>query len=260
MSLSAAFPNSAMAWFSDGGSVLLLFLTAIPVGVFAVIIGASQFVSIPIFQLFFPQMSLGGIIGNLRIGNMVRDAVALIPVRHDVRLRSMLKFIVAVCAGSVIGTVGIADVPQTFLLPILLFAVAITEAAPWISRHMHRHALVFALLLTGIYYGVIGAGGSVITMAFLRVHFPRDEQIHSVRVHMLLLELLAFIVSVGAFAVAGEIDWAVSIVWGAGAVIGGFIGGKLLRHIGKTSPASQKFWMRAVAAIAIAVSAWRVLR
>lgn len=239
--------------------MLLLFLTAIPVGIFAVVIGASQFVSIPIFQLFFPQMSLGGIIGNLRIGNMVRDAVALLPVRRDVRFRSMLKFILAMCIGSVIGTVGIAAVSQAFLLPILIGAVAITEAAPWISRHMHRHALVFALFLTGIYYGVIGAGGSVITMAFLRVHFPRDEQIHAVRVHMLLLEFCAFVVSVAAFVMTGEIDWAVSLVWGAGAVIGGFIGGKLLVHIGKTSPASQKFWMRAVAGAAIAVAAWRVL-
>lgn len=248
-----------MVWFSENSDLLILFLTAIPVGVFAVVIGASQFLSIPIFQIFFPWMAFGAIIANLRIGNMVRDAVALIPVRKDIRFASMGKYILAVCAGSVIGTVGVVAVPQWALLPILLFALLVTEAAPWISRHVHRHALLFAVFLTGIYYGVIGAGGSVIMLALLRVRFPKEGEIHTVRVHMLLLELFAFIVSVVAFILTGSLDWTISLVWGAGAIIGGYIGGKMLVRIGQTSSKSQKFWMRAVAAFAVGVAVWRMV-
>lgn len=259
MCSSAAFPRCAMEWFSENSQLILLFLTAIPVGVFAVIIGASQFIAIPLFQLFFPWMTLGGIVGNLRIGNMVRDAVALIPVRKDIRFGDMKSYLLVMCIGSVIGTLIVVDVSQNFVLPAILLAVVVTEAAPWIGRHVNKSALLGAFFGNGVYYGIIGAGGSVISMAFLRVKYPKDDQIHFVRVHMLLLEFFAFFVSVIAFIIQGGIDWSISLTWGAGAVIGGYIGGKLLVRIGKTSPKSQKFWMRAVAVFAVAVAVWRMV-
>lgn len=246
-----------MDGFFEIGS-LWLFLVAIPVGVFAVLIGASQFLSIPLFQLFFPQMTLGAIVGNLRIGNMLRDLVALIPVYRSVQFKTLGTFIVVICIGSIIGTLGTISLPQTVLLPILLFAVVVTEAAPWISSRVHRHALLGAFFLTGVYYGVIGAGGSVITLAFLRVQYPQDHHIHAVRVHMLLLEFCAFAVSVAAFVLTGRVDWVISLVWAAGAMIGGYIGGIVLKHTGKTKPRTQKIFLRAVYCVAIGVALWRL--
>lgn len=257
MSLWAAFPKSEMVPSSDMSSFVLLFLTAIPVGIFAVIIGASQFLSIPIFQLFFPQMSLGGIIANLRIGNMVRDVVALLPVRKDIRWKSIGSLLVAACLGSILGTMVIVDVPQSLLLPVLIGAVIVTEAAPWISRRVHRNTLLPAFFLNGAYYGIIGAGGSVISMALLRVRWPRDDELHFVRVHMLVIEAMAFLVSIIAFLSSGQIDWPISLTWGAGAIAGGYIGGKMLRWIGKTSPATQKFWIRLVMVMAVAMASYR---
>jgi uncharacterized membrane protein YfcA len=234
-----------------------LFLLAIPVGLFAVVIGASQFLSIPIFQLFFPQMTLGAIVGNLRIGNMLRDAIALIPVRKDIKLASLWSYIVVICIGSVLGTLATANIPQWVLLPILLLAVMVTEAAPYISRYVHRHALTAAFFLTGVYYGIIGAGGSVISLAFLRIRFPSDKEIHAVRVHMLLLEFSAFAVSVAAFILTGKIDWRISLTWAAGAMIGGYVGGIVLKRTGKAKPKTQIILLRTVYVIAIAVAAWR---
>lgn len=241
----------------EAGQLIALFLTAIPVGVFAVIIGASQFLSIPIFQLFFPSMTLGAIIGNLRIGNMVRDAVALVPVRRDIRWKPVMHLLIAACVGSVLGTMLIVNVPQKFLFPVIVMAIIVTEAAPWISQKVHRHTLVPAFFLTGGYYGVIGAGGSVISMAFLRILWPKDGDLHAVRVHMLLIECLAFIVSILAFLPSGEIDWPVSIAWGAGAIIGGYIGGKLLHRIGKTDSRTQKFWIRVVMVMAAGMAGYK---
>lgn len=248
-----------MVWFSEHAQLILLFLAAIPVGIFAVIIGASQFLSIPLFQLFFPWMTLGGIVGNLRIGNTVRDLFALIPVRKDIRWRDMKSFILVMCVGSVIGTLIVVDVSQAYVLPAILLAVLVTEAAPWIGKRVHKNALLGAFFGNGVYYGLIGAGGSVISMAFLRVKYPKDDQIHYIRVHMLVLEFCAFVVSVIAFVIQGGINWTISLTWGAGAIIGGYIGGKLLKTMGKAKPGVQKLCMRLVAVVAVSVAVWRMV-
>lgn len=245
------------SWFEL--QMLWLFLLSIPVGVFAVVIGASQFLAIPIFQLFFPQMTLGAIVGNLRIGNLLRNVIALIPVRKDIHIRSVWSYLVVICIGSIIGTLLTANIPQSLLLPILVLAVVVTEAAPKISRFVSRSALQVAFFINGIYYGIIGAGGSVISLAFLRIRYPSDDQIHAVRVHMLVLEASAFFVSVVAFLFTGLIDWKVSLVWAAGGMIGGYIGGLVLKKTGKAKPSTQKLLLRTVYTIALAVAAWRAL-
>lgn len=244
---------------SSNVTLLWLFLAAIPVGFFAVLIGASQFLSIPLFQVFFPWMSVSAIIGNLRIGSMLRDAIALVPLWKSMRLQALGAFILVTCLGSILGTLSTVSFPQWFLLPLLLLAVVITEVAPWITEYVHRRALLFAFFLTGIYYGMIGAGGSVISMAFLRIHLPGDSQIQAVRVSMLMIELCALVVSVIAFVLSGSIDWRISLIWAAGGMIGGYIAGRTLRSTGTMSPRVQKIFLRAVYVVAIAVIAWRLV-
>ena len=65
-------------------SNLYLFLSAVPIGVFAVVLGGSMFLSIPVFQIFFPEMSMSAVIGNIKVGSVIRNMGAVVVLKKHI--------------------------------------------------------------------------------------------------------------------------------------------------------------------------------
>ena len=244
--------------FSDP-RLLLLFVCAIPVGVLAILLGATQFLSLPIFQLLLPELTLGAIVANMKVGSVLRNLIALKPLRHHIRPRELRSLLVPLCVGGAIGALGVANVSQAFLVPALLVAIAVTEGAPYLGKRLTTRQILVLSFLAGIFGGILGAGISVIILALLRIRTPDDAKILEVRAQGVFLELATTAASIVAFALQNQLILAVWVTWAAGAMIGGYIGGRLLEHTGKFSPRTQKMFLRAAYLVALAVATARLL-
>lgn len=58
--------------------LIIIFLAAVPLGIYAIIFGGTLFLSLPYFQILFPEALVGSIVGNIKVGSVFRNGMALV--------------------------------------------------------------------------------------------------------------------------------------------------------------------------------------
>jgi uncharacterized membrane protein YfcA len=171
----------------------------------------------------------------------------------------------AVCvAGSGAGAALLLLTPEkafTAVVPLLIgFATLLFALSgpikTWIvsrsstSAGASSAALLFAPV--AVYGGYFGAGMSVMLLAILSVSRPDDFR--AINVIKNLLASLTSVVAVLVFVAQGVVAWPPTLVVMAGAALGGFAGGRLVRVV---SPDLMRWAVIAVGTILTVVYARR---
>jgi uncharacterized membrane protein YfcA len=249
----------------DGYSGLMLFGAGLAGGVVTAVVGGASLITFPALL----ATGLPAIVANasntvaLTPGNLV---AALADLERVPRWDRSLVALMAVCiAGSVAGAALLLLTPEkafTAVVPLLigfatlLFAVS-GRIRQWILSRAGTPAagpgfgaLLFAPV--AVYGGYFGAGMSVMLLSLLSV--SRTDEFRAINVLKNLLSGLTSFVAVGVFVLQGVVAWPPTLVVMAGAVVGGFLGGRLVRVV---SPELMRWTVIAVGTVLTAVYAWR---
>jgi uncharacterized membrane protein YfcA len=249
----------------DGLSGLMLFGAGLAGGVVTAVVGGASLITFPALL----AAGLPAIVAN------VSNTVALTPsnlvaVLADLerlpRWDRSLVGLMAVCiTGSVAGAALLLLTPEkafTAVVPLLIGFATILFALSgrirlWILSRGASSAfgpgfgsLLFAPV--AVYGGYFGAGMSVMLLALLSV--SRTDEFRAINVLKNLLSGLTSVIAVGVFLFQGVVAWPPTVVVMAGAAIGGFLGGRLVRVI---PPDSMRWTVIAVGTVLTAVYAWR---
>jgi len=253
----------------DGQSGLMLFGAGITGGVVTAIVGGASLITFPALL----AAGLPPIVANasntvaLTPGNLVAGLAdrERLP-RWD---RSLLGLMVVCVAGSVAGATLLLVTPEeafAAIVPLLigfatiLFAVsgrirswiqsraAATGPGLWSSERLR--ALLCAPV--AVYGGYFGAGMSVMLLAILSV--SHGDEFRAANVLKNLLSGLTSFVAVVVFVLQGVVAWPPTIVMMAGAIVGGFLGGRLARVL---PPDIVRWIVIVVGTILTLVYAWR---
>lgn len=161
--------------------------------------------------------------------------------------KTILIFLISVSLlGSIFGAILLLKTSQAafvFLLPyLILFATCLFILSSFFSIRASRKMLdkapltrkkllwiTFAQFIIAIYGSYFGGGSSIMMVALLS-HIGLDN-IHVANGLKALLNTFISSVAIVIFAVAGIIDWQVSIIMIIGAIIGGYGGAYYARKI-----------------------------
>jgi uncharacterized protein len=180
--------------------------------------------------------------------------------------RSLLGLLVVCVGGSVAGALLLLITPEkafTAVVPLLIgFATSLFAQSgrirSWILSRPRRSAHVSGgsgalwFVPVAIYGGYFGAGMSVMLLALLSV--SRGDDLRATNVLKNLLSALTGVVAVTVFLVQGMVAWSFTLVMMAGALVGGFLGGRLVRVL----PAEAvRVIVIAAGAVLTLVYAWR---
>jgi uncharacterized protein len=250
----------------DGYVGLLLFGAGLAGGIVTAIVGGSSLIT-------FPALLVAGlppIVAN------VSNTVAVTPGNFMAGLadlerrprwdRSFLGLMAVCVAGSMAGAALLLLTPEkafTALVPLLigfatiLFAVS-ERIRRWIgsraaSAQPSREGLKLLLFVpVAVYGGYFGAGMSVMLLALLSV--SRTDDFRTTNVLKNLLAGLTSFAAVVIFTFQGIVAWPPALTMMAGALIGGFAGGRLVRVL---SPGVVRGIVIAAGSILTLVYAWR---
>ncbi len=231
----------------------IIFISAILIGVFAVVMGGTLFLSLPLFQILFPEMSLGAIVGNIKFGSIFRNATALLPLYRKID-RQILWLAPVLCVGSIVGSWLVVSVSHEIVPLVLIIGLAIHEYGHRLKLPPYLFWLV--TFLVGFYGGIFGAGIMLLILSLLQL---RDTSLVDARANALLLELLLSTVAVLTFWHFNLIDWPLALTWAAGGMVGGLIGGLIIKHTGRWPPQKQNWLIRLAFLIALIVSVAKIV-
>src|SRR5689334_10048929 len=94
-----------------------IILASILIGIFAVIAGGGMFFSMPFMQWLFPDVALGMLVGNVRVGSLFRNLGSTLSTRRQIAYAKNFKMSALVLVGTGIGSSFIADLNQKWLFP-----------------------------------------------------------------------------------------------------------------------------------------------
>jgi hypothetical protein len=253
----------------DGHAGLLLFGAGLAGGIVTAIVGGASLITFPaLLAAGLPPIAANA--SNtvaLTPGNIVAGFADL--ERLPQWDRSFLGLMVVCVAGSVAGAVLLLVTPEkafTAVVPLLigfatiLFALSgrirgwiLSRAAGSAGTHPSSDGLRLLLFApVAVYGGYFGAGMSVLLLALLSV--SRADEYRAANVIKNLLSGLTSFVAVGVFVFQGIVAWPPTMVMMAGAVVGGFLGGRLARVL---PPDLLRWIVIVVGTILTGVYAWR---
>ncbi len=235
---------------ADAGAApaLALLVSGLAAGVVTAIVGGASLITFPALL----AVGLPPVVAN------ASNTVALAPgnlaaafadrERMPAWDRSLLGLAAIAMGGSVAGALLLLATPErafTALVPALIGAATLLFA---VSDRVRRLAsrpgprvmpaaarlLLFAPI--AVYGGYFGAGMSVMLLAVLSAAFYAD--VRTANVVKNLLSGLTSVLAVAVFVAQDVVAWAPALVVMAGATVGGFVGGRLVRVV----PAR---WLRA---------------
>jgi uncharacterized membrane protein YfcA len=218
---------------------IMIILAGFLIGIFAVVAGGGMFFSMPFMQWLFPDVPLGMLVGNVRVGSLFRNLGSTLSTRRQIAYAKNFKMSALVLCGTGIGSSFIADLNQKWLFPAVVISVVLAAAAPRIAHLVTPRTFNIAAPLIGFYGGAFGAGTSILLVALLRFKYTGDAEIGFVTIQARFVELLLVIVSVVIHFLHGNLVSAVWIPWSIGALIGGHLGGVLLDKMGRLSGRAQ---------------------
>jgi uncharacterized membrane protein YfcA len=222
------------------------------IGVFAVVVGGSMFFSVPFLQWFFPGVTFGAIVGNIKISSFFRGLGSTFSTRHLIEYRGDLLVVVIAFVGTVIGASLIARLDQKWLFPAIILAIILSEAAPLLAMKITPRVFAFASFLTGFYSGIFGAGIGIILIALIRLRHPRDTEIASVKIQARFVELILTLSAVATHWYHGNLRLPIWLPLSIGALLGGVAGGLLLTRMTALSGRIQSYVLRVAYVIALA--------
>jgi uncharacterized protein len=250
----------------EGAAALMLFGAGLAGGVVTAVVGGASLITFPALL----AAGLPAIVANasntvaLTPGNLVAGVADL--ERFPRWERSFVGLILVAVAGSVAGAALLLLTPDrafTAVVPLLIgFAtILFAEAGPirgWIAARATAagggsdglRLLLFAPV--AVYGGYFGAGMSVMLLALLSV--SRGEDFRATNVLKNLLSGLTSVVAVVVFVMQGVVAWPATLVMMAGALVGGFAGGRLVRVL---PPAPVRGIVVAAGTVLTLVYAWR---
>jgi uncharacterized membrane protein YfcA len=202
-----------------GGATLITFPAMLHAGLAPVIANASNAVAI------MPGHLVAALADRGRLPGLDRRMVALV---------------VASVGGGALGAAVLLVLPERlFTLPIpalialatLLFAFAPTIQARAAARRQPgvppRARGTGTVALASVYGGFFGAGLGIILTAVLSITEAGD--IRSIKALKNLLASAVSLVATAIFIVQGAVHWPETLVMLAGAILGGYAGGQLIR-------------------------------
>ncbi|MGQ0674674.1 MAG: sulfite exporter TauE/SafE family protein [Rhodospirillales bacterium] len=242
----------------DAWTGLMLLAAGLAGGVVTAIVGGSSLIT-------FPAMLAAGLPPVIASAS---NTIALTPstfVAAAADFERMPPWRAAYCAVAAVAVLGGAGgallllwTPETAfmaMVPLLIgAATALFAFAGKLRARMHRRAespaarsrradrLGLALLApAAVYGGYFGAGLSVMFLAILSLGSLADFR--AINVLKNLLSGLTSAVAVVVFIVQGAVSWPETLAMMAGALTGGFAGGRLVRAL----PAAALYWIVVVA-------------
>lgn len=247
----------------DGSAALLLFGAGLAGGVVTAVVGGASLITFPALL----AAGLPAIVANasntvaLTPGNLVAGVADL--ERFPRWDRSFVGLSLVCVVGSVAGAALLLLTPDkafSAVVPVLigLATILFGAAGPirdWIAARVTTHGAGLRLLLfapVAVYGGYFGAGMSVMLLALLSV--SRGEDFRGTNVLKNLLSGLTSFVAVVVFVVQGVVAWPATLVMMAGALVGGFAGGRLVRVL---PPAPVRWIVVAAGSVLTVVYAWR---
>ncbi len=249
----------------DSHSGLLLFAAGLSGGVVTAMVGGASLICFPALL----AAGLPAIVANasstvaLTPGNLVAGFADLERMPRWDRSFAILALIAVV--GSVAGAALLLATPEkafTAVVPLLIGFATILFALSgrirlWIvSRAAGRGPstgwsnLLFAPV--AVYGGYFGAGMSVMILAILSA--SRADEFRTANVIKNLLSGLTSLVAVVVFVLQGVVAWPPALLVMAGAVGGGFLGGRLARVL---PPEVMRWVVITVGTVLTAVYAYR---
>jgi len=228
----------------DGYVGLLLFGAGLAGGIVTAIVGGSSLITFPALL----AAGLPPIVAN------ASNAVALAPGSFMAGLadlerrprwdRSVFGLMAVCVAGSVAGAALLLITPEkafTAIVPLLIgfatiqFAVSdrirlwigSRAAAAGVTQPSREGLKLLLFAPVAVYGGYFGAGMSVMLLALLSV--TRADDFRATNVLKNLLAGLTSFVAVVIFVLQGIVAWPPALTMMAGALIGGFAGGRLVR-------------------------------
>jgi uncharacterized membrane protein YfcA len=248
----------------DGPIGVMLFGAGLLGGVVTAIVGGASLITFPALL----AAGLPAVVANasntvaLTPGNL---AAAVADLERRPRWDRSFVGLMAVCvAGSVAGAALLLVTPEkafTAVVPLLigfatLLFAASTRIRRWIAGRATRgpgdgrRLLLFAPV--AVYGGYFGAGMSVMLLALLSV--SRADDFRATNVVKNLLSALTSLVAVVVFVAQGVVAWPPVLLMMAGALIGGFAGGRLVRVL---PPAAVRGIVIVTGSVLTLVYAWR---
>jgi len=202
-----------------GGASLITFPALLAIGLPAIVANASNTVALT------PGSLVAGLADLERMPRWDRGCIALATIS-----------VTGSAAGAALllatpEKAFIAAVPLLIGFATLLFALS-GRIRLWIMSRTASPAgstgwstLLFAPV--AVYGGYFGAGMSVMILAIMSV--SRTDDFRTANVLKNLLSALTSFVAVVVFVFLGMVSWAPTLVVMAGAIVGGFLGGRLAR-------------------------------
>jgi uncharacterized protein len=225
----------------DAQAGLILFGAGLAGGVVTAIVGGASLITFPALL----AAGLPPIIANasntvaMTPGNLMAGLADL--ERRPRWDRSLVGLLLVCVGGSVAGALLLLVTPEkafTAVVPLLIgFATVLFAQSGrirrWIlsrprgSAHGSRGSGALWFVPVAIYGGYFGAGMSVMLLALLSV--SRGDDLRATNVLKNLLSGLTGVVAVAVFLLKGMVAWPFTLAMMAGALVGGFLGGRLVR-------------------------------
>lgn len=217
---------------------LLILIGGIFIGIIGATIGGTMFISVPFWQLLFPNFNYGQIVGNIKVGSLARGIASTWSTRKNIRFKETLLPSIFLSIGTIISSFFIANLDQKYLLIAVIISIIVSELSPKIAHLIKpKTRLLFSLLL-GIYMGIFGAGISLLLVALMRTIYKSQEEIALAKIQARFIETVGTIAAVAILIFQNSIVAPYWIYWAIGSFIGGYIGGHILN---KTTHLSAKF-------------------
>lgn len=142
--------------------------------------------------------------------------------------------------GSILGAILLLHTPPSVferLIPyLLLFATVVFTASPFLARprpgeHARRHSPVqlFAQFAVSVYGGYFGAGIGILMLAILG--FSGLPNLNVMNGMKAALSVVVNGVALIPFIIAGIVVWPTAVLMAVFALVGGYAGAKLFRHL-----------------------------
>ncbi len=231
----------------------VIFVSAILIGIFAVVMGGTLFLSLPLFQILFPEMSLAAIIANIKFGSVFRNVGALRPLYHKLSI-GCLWLAPLLCFGSLIGSWQVLSFSEAAVPIVLVAGLIANEFGEKLS--LPKPLLAVAALAIGVYGGIFGAGIMLLILSLLKLN---QKDTVDARANALLLEMILSAVAVAFFWYSNLINWPIALTWTAGGILGGVLGGYIIKHTGRWPKPLQNWLVRIAFLIALMVSIWKIV-
>jgi uncharacterized protein len=227
------------------GSALLLVAVGAAAGIVNGLAGGGTLIAFPVLlALGYPALTSNvtctvGLWSGYT-GGMAGFKVEVVEQRKILRVLAIPSAV-----GAVVGSILLLTTPPSGFeraAPWLVLAASLLFAAqPLVARMVRRrategrprhHGVVAGTFLASIYGGYFGAGLGVILLAVLGLTL--NETVARSSALRTVLSVLANGVAALAFIVAASVAWEAAGLLAIGALVGGFLGARLVRRLSPT--------------------------